>query len=485
VCTPRAAHAAVVGEQSGIPSVVVAGPAFKKQAEVTAYDQGVPSLRVAVYPGPFDLHSDSELRENAVKIVVPQVTEALTTPLPESASAHEASRKEQKSREIVFTGTIDEVNRYFSDYQWSDGMAIIPPTVERVEQFLKYTDHAPHEEIAVLPLAHLRATPWNIAVNAVMAGARPEYMPIIMAAVQAIGDPAFRLAVTGGSTHSFTTFYWVNGPLARQLGIESGQGLIAAHANQAIGRTMSLIERNIAGFRTKETQMGTFGKVQSWVLAEDEEALKQIGWQPDHVARGFDKDVSTVSAASSTFMGQNTIPSTSDPKILMQLLAYGITYNEAFASGMINSPRTLLITPTTAEVLAKGGYTKRTLIDDLVETARKPTYEWTFSKVYGSYGRVFGSFDRELQRELNDPRAAKGKLPPWYPRAPGWEDITTTPSIARDGIRILVCGDPSRNKAQVLAGGRGRSVKEVKLPARWDALMEKAGYRPLKEFIIN
>ncbi len=466
MCTPRVAHAAVVGEQSGIPSVVVAGPAFKKQAEVTAYDQGVPSLRVAVYPGPFDLHSDSELRENAVKIVVPQVTEALTTPLPESASAHEASRKEQKIREIVFTGTIDEVNRSFSDYQWSDGMAIIPPTVERVEQFLKYTDHAPHEEIAVLPLANLRATPWNIAVNAVMAG-------------------AFRLAVTGGSTHSFTTFYWVNGPVARQLGIDYGQGLIAAQANQAIGRTTSLIERNIAGFRTKETQMGTFGKVQSWVLAEDEEALKKIGWQPDHVARGFDKDVSTVSAASSTFMGQNTIPSTSDPKILMQLLAYGITYNEAFASGMINSPRTLLITPTTAEVLAKGGYTKRTLIEDLVETARKPTYEWTFSKVYGSYGRVFGSFDRELQRELNDPRAAKGKLPPWYPGAPGWEDITTTPSIARDGIRILVCGDPSRNKAQVLAGGRGRSVKEVKLPARWDALMEQAGYRPLKEFIIN
>ena len=112
----------------------------------------------------------------------------------------------------------------------------------------------------MLPLAHLRATPWNIAVNPVMAGARPEYMPIIMAAVQAIGDPAFRLAVTGGSTHAFTTFYWVNGPLARQLGIESGQGLIAAHANHAIGSTISLIERNIAGFRTKETQMGTSGR---------------------------------------------------------------------------------------------------------------------------------------------------------------------------------------------------------------------------------
>ena len=141
-----------------------------------------------------------------------------------------------------------------------------------------------------------------------MAGARPEYMPIVIAAVQAIGDPGFRLAVTGGSTHSFNTFFWVNGPLARQLGIEFGQGLIAAHANPAIGRTMSLFERNIAGFRTKETQMGTFGKLQSWVLAEDEEALKKIGWQPDHVARGFDKDVSTVSAASSTFMGPGIRP---------------------------------------------------------------------------------------------------------------------------------------------------------------------------------
>jgi hypothetical protein len=474
-----------VAEKSGVPSVVVAGPAFKKQAEVTAYDQGVPSVRVAVYPGPFDLHSDSQVRENAVKIVVPQVIEALTKPLPESASAQEASRKEKKAREVVFTGTVDEVNRYFSDYQWSDGMAIIPPTVERVEEFLQYTDYAPYEEIAVLPLANLRATPWNIAVNAVMAGARPQYMPIIMAAVQAIGDPAFRLAVTGGSTHSFNTFYWVNGPLARQLGIDYGQGLIAAQANQVIGRTMSLIERNIAGFRIKETQMGTFGKLQSWVLAEDEEALKKIGWQPDHVEKGFDKDVSTVSVASSTFMGQNIIPSTSDPKILIQLLAYGITYNEAFASGMINSPRTLLLAPTTAEVLAKGGYTKKTLIEDLVETARKPTYEWTFSKVYGSYGRIFSSFDKEVEKDLNDPRAAKGKLPPWYPRAPGWEEIKTTPSITRNTIHILVCGDPSRNKAQVLAGGTGKSVKEVKLPATWDELMEKAGYRPLKEFVIN
>src|SRR5438045_8802493 len=96
-------------------------------------------------------------------------------------------------------------------------------------------------------------------------------MPINCGGTGAMGDRAFRLAVTGGSTHSFSSFFWVNGPLGRQLGIDYGQGLIAAQANEAIGRTMSLIERNIAGFRIKETQMGTFGKLQSWVLARSEE----------------------------------------------------------------------------------------------------------------------------------------------------------------------------------------------------------------------
>ena len=105
--------------------------------------------------------------------------------------------------------------------------------------------------------------------------------------------------------------------------------------------------------------MGSFGKTQSWVLAEDEEALEKIGWKPYHVEKGFSKDVSTVSAASSTLWGQNLVPASSDPKILMQLIAYGVTHGEMFASGMIDSRRYLLLTPGVAEVLAAGGYTKK------------------------------------------------------------------------------------------------------------------------------
>jgi hypothetical protein len=249
----------------------------------------------------------------------------------------------------------------------------------------------------VLPSANLRATPWNIAANAVMAGCRPEHMPVLIAAVKAMGDPAFRLSMSGGSTHSFVHFYLVNGPLARQLQIDHGQGLIAHSTNQVIGRALGLIERNVAGYRIKETQMGTFGKTQSWVLAEDEEALDKIGWSPYHVEKGFSIDASTVAVANSTVWGQNLIPATSDPEKVVQLMAYGVTRGEMFASGMIDSRRYLLVTPGVAELLADGGYTKRSLIDDLTRGARRITYEWTFSKVYGSFGLVLGSLKRNSQ----------------------------------------------------------------------------------------
>jgi hypothetical protein len=74
-------------------------------------------------------------------------------------------------------------------------------------------------------------------------------------------------------------------------------------------------------------------------------------------------------------------------------------------------------------------------------------------------------------------------LPPWYPRFPGWENIETTPALRQ--VEFIVCGDPTRNKVQILAGGPGSAIKEIKLPAKWNELMAKAGYRPLQEFFFK
>jgi len=477
ICTPNAARTVIAAEKMGIPGVVVTGPGFDNQARATGIDHGVPSLQVAVYPGLFDLHSNAQLQQYSNLVVVPQVIQALTKPIPEKDTI--AGR----AKDVVFTGSIDAVNRYFADCNWSDGLAIVPPTVEKIEEFLKYTGYSPDEEIAVLPSANLRATPWNIAANGVMAGCRPEHMPVLIAAVKAMGNPAFRLSMTGGSTHSFIHFYLVNGPLARQLQIDYGQGLIAHSTNQVIGRALGLIERNIAGYRIKESQMGTFGKTQSWVLAEDEEFLAKIGWNSYHVEKGFSQDVSTVVAASSAVWGQNLAPATSDPETVMQLIAYGVTHGEFSGSGMIDSRRYLLLTPGVAEMLAAAGYTRRGLIGDVTKNARRITYEWAFSKVHGSLGRVWKSFEAELARCMREPGAEKGKLPPWYPRFDGWEDIVTTPAVTPGRLQIIVCGDPNRNKVQTLAGGMGGAIEEIRLPANWDELMKEAGYRPLSEFV--
>lgn len=468
-----------MAEQAGIPGVVVTNPGFDEQVRHSAQDSGIPALRVALYPDPFDLETDAQLREKSVTIVFPQIIEALTKPV----TAAKDSVARRGSREIVFTGAVDQINRYFTDKGWSDGMSITPPTREKVEEFLKYTDYAPDQEIAVLPVANLRATPWNIAVNGVMAGCRPEHMPILIAAVQAMADPGFRYANNGGSTHSFMNFFLVNGPVARQLGIDHGQGLIAHWVNSVIGRATSLIERNIAGFRIKETQMGSFGKQLSWVLAEDEAAMHKLGWEPYHVEKGFASNANTLSAGNSTLWGRNLIPSTSDPKILMQIIAYGVVNTEAFASGFSGSRRYVLIEPGVAKILAEGGYTKQSLRRDLMKTGRKITHEAVFSQVYGSFGPVYGSFEDQLQKALKNKNTKKGMLPPWYPRFPGWENIETSPAIRQ--VEFIVCGDPARNKVQTLAGGPGAAIKEINLPAKWDELMAKAGYRPMKEFFLK
>src|SRR4051794_12978065 len=99
-----------------------------------AQEAGIPSLRVAVYPDPFDLETDAQLREKSAKVLVPQIIDALTKPIPASKGA--AAKRD--GREIVFTGTIDQINRYFTQKGWSDGLSITPPMKEKVEDFLRY-----------------------------------------------------------------------------------------------------------------------------------------------------------------------------------------------------------------------------------------------------------------------------------------------------------------------------------------------------------
>ena len=466
----------VVAEKMGIPGAVVVAEGFLDCAKNTGLFQGVPALQVAVYPGAFLLHSDTQLAKNITTTVLPRVVELLTTPIKEAEAAKKAD-----PRAIAFTGTIDEVNRSFSDKEWSDGMAIIPPTVERVEEFLKYTDCAPYEEIAVLPPGNLRATPWNIAVNAVMAGCRPEYMPILIALVKAIGDPGFSLANLG-STSGVNAFTWLNGPLVRQLDIGYGQGLTFYPPNRVIGATLGLVLRNLAPFKVRENYMGSFGYMQPSVFAEDEQGSP---WEPYHVEKGFGKNVSTVTAFSSNVWGGQGFPYGTDANVIMQCMAYELTLLGPICFASPGSLRIVLMTPPVAAVLAAGGYTKQSFKNDLANTGRHVALLNAYVSSINAVTGTPPTFEKALARALARPQAEKGKIPPWYKNFPGSEEIVTIPDINAKNIEFIVCGDPGRNKTQAFAGILNcRISKEIQLPANWDALMAKLGYPPLKSFYL-
>ena len=159
------------------------------------------------------------------------------------------------------------MHEFFRRQQWTDGLPIVPPTLERVEAFLRYTDHAPHAPIAILPQANLEAVPWNIAANAIMAGCRPEHMPILIAAVQAIADEQYNLNNIG-TTWGVIPYLLINGPIINQLGIANGGQLISKGPNPALGRALGLIIKNIAGYQPGDNYMGTFGYPLCFALAK-------------------------------------------------------------------------------------------------------------------------------------------------------------------------------------------------------------------------
>ena len=178
LCTPKEMGSCIAAEYSGIPSVMIAAPGFSEQAKKTARTAGIMLPRIAIYPGAFSAHTREELLKNTREILYPQIVKALTAPFTE-AERNEAQR-ENSSDAMVFKGNLDEINLFFTQNGWSDGLPIIPPTAERVAEFLKYTDYAPDDLIAVIPPSYRKATARLVAVNGVMAGCPPEFMPILM-----------------------------------------------------------------------------------------------------------------------------------------------------------------------------------------------------------------------------------------------------------------------------------------------------------------
>lgn len=179
----------------------------------------------------------------------------------------------------------------------TDGLPVVPPTRARVEAAIAAAGRPRDEVIALVAPALGRATVERIAVNAVMAGCRPEYMPVVIAGVEALCDEGFSLVGISGTTDAIAPVFIVNGPVRDALGINSGAGALGPgyRANATIGRALRLVWVNLGGARAGAISTSTFGNPGRYAccFGEHEEASP---WPPLHVEHGFAPDDSTVAA---------------------------------------------------------------------------------------------------------------------------------------------------------------------------------------------
>ena len=269
----------------------------------------------------------------------------------------------------------DDIYEFLFDQHVTDGLPVVPPTFERVERTLSGTSRHPDEVIGKIPPNYAPATVEKIAINAVMAGAAPEYLPVILAAVRAASAGRFPLHGTIASTDGISPMMIVNGPIRRQIRMNWGLNALGQgnRANMTIGRALRLVLRNIGGAREGEIDQTVQGGAHKFTLtfAEHEDASP---WQPLHVEHGYEPDDSVVTL----------LPVIGGPRVcvdeysrtaraLVGSLAMG--FQRIFSPNGQIGPSMLVLSPEHADVFRRDGWTKCDVREAMMELTALPIRE--------------------------------------------------------------------------------------------------------------
>ena len=255
---------------------------------------------------------------------------------------------------------------------WGDGLPAIPATPERVDAMLAGTRRPAGDAVAVLSPRLGRATVGRVAVNAVLAGALPEHLPVILAAVEAVSQPAFNLQAVQTTTHPCSPLVIVNGPLALRLGINGGGNALGQghRANAVIGRALRLVLQNVGGARPGREDRATQGHPgkYSYCVAENEAASP---WEPLSVERGFAREISTVTVCASEAPHNINDHGSSTPEGILTTVAGSVATvgtNNIYLGG----EPLVILGPEHAATVAGGGWSKSDFKRALWERAQVP-----------------------------------------------------------------------------------------------------------------
>jgi hypothetical protein len=407
----------------GVPTVAMHTDKFDRVVRSVAEVNGMPALRQVFVPQPIMGQSRAQLRAYVDGLdpitgrpVMQEVVEGLTRPFDGAELGHVIF--DRSTPRLCEPDTEDHLHRSFLDRGWTDMLPIVLPTEERVAAMLAQTHRKPDETVGRMRSTHFREhweyTVEKVAVNAVMAGARPEYFPVILALA------ASGVTARGSSSSAMATMAVVNGPVRLEIGMNAGIGAMGPynHANATIGRAYGLLSQNLqGGSEPGLSYMGNQGNnyaYNSVTFAENEE---RSPWEPFHVQQGFRRDESTVSV----FTGCRSTAFT-----LGVREQHWREHVRSLLRGMDpNGPPTLLLDPIAArQFVDRGGFVdKGALIDWLHDNARMPAAEY---------------WDYQLVQNYIYPRATFGEEPwaTWLRAAPD----QMIPMFRREDIHVVVVG---------------------------------------------
>jgi hypothetical protein len=276
------------------------------------------------------------------------------------------------ARLFDFSGGFEEIDGLYQERGWTDGLPIVPPTELAVLEFLAATEREPREVIGVLPPRQGEATVERIAANAVMAGCRPEYFPVVLAAIEALADPLFNLDSVQATTHPVAPLIVVNGPIARESGLNGGYNAFGQgfRANVTIGRAVRLVLMNVGGGLPGSGDRATQGSPAklAYCVAENE---AESPWEPLHVEAGFPRDTSVVTVFGCE--GPHNIQDHYSNTGLGVLRTVAGAMGQAGSNNLLGWGWPLLsLGPEHAATIARDGYSKKAVKEFLFEHARFP-----------------------------------------------------------------------------------------------------------------
>ncbi len=292
------------------------------------------------------------------------------------------------SDKLEVDANFEAAQEFYLERGWTDGLPIVPPTIERVEAMLAATPRDPQEIIGEIPPNWGSATVEKLAINAVMAGCKPKYLPVVITAVEAMCDPVFNLYAIQATTHPCAPLIIVNGPICDELGLHGGSGAFGPgwRPNATIGRAVRLAQLNVGGARPGVGDMSTQGAPSKYTycVPENQEANP---WEALHIERGFGVEQSTVTVLAGEPPHNINDHSGSSAEDILTIVAGAISItgaNNAYTGG-----ETLLaLGPEHAATIADDGFGKREIREWLHQNARIPLERYTHATMMERFDKI-------------------------------------------------------------------------------------------------